>query len=421
MLKGPAFYFLGGLVAGGVFLSLFGEQLHNLVLVGTGRGSGSSAGVDRAERAQDDNDAQAAFDFGTNRDVQPKTPNNNSPAPPRPAVYKDKLDEVLASVVSPGNMVVATSTDFGYIEITINWMCHMRKLGLEKNVLIFSLDEKIHEAVQHAGFISYYESDMAKAQEAIGNWNSKSYNQVVHTKTKHQHAVLSRGYNLFFTDIDIPWMADYRGSLGRDIPDGVSFVGQQNWPQCDMNVGFFFARSDPAMIQFFANVIELEMAIERKEIPIGMDPRKDIFDPSDDQSVIAFHLLCGSPNGTYPGRGNFDRPLGGQKPEGAQYEVQPKWQRRMLFRLHALTNRKVAVMDHTRVFEADCTATTGYTFKYGFLPPRWYQTGHKDWKKYKMDEVLTTNTSALYHPNFMKGKQRKIDALKDYGRWIDKC
>ena len=35
MLKGPAFYFLGGLVAGGVFLSLYGEQLHNLVLVGT--------------------------------------------------------------------------------------------------------------------------------------------------------------------------------------------------------------------------------------------------------------------------------------------------------------------------------------------------------------------------------------------------
>eukprot|EP00729_Bicosta_minor_P011613 gene11613-11138_t len=421
-MKGPALYFLGGLVAGGVFLSLLGEQLHNLILPGS-QTSQDESFADSHLAAQYERPRDRADDFRQTQTAgnYPPQPPPSPPPPPPPAVYKDTLDEVMASVAGPDKMVVATSTDYGYLEITINWMCHMRKLGLDKKVLIFSLDEKIHEAVQQAGFVSYFEPDMAKAQEAIGNWNSKSYNQVVHTKTKHQHAVLSRGYNLFFTDIDIPWMADYRETLMRDTPDETSFVGQQNWPQCDMNVGFFFARSTPDMITFFANVIELEMAIERKEIPIGMDPRKDIFDPSDDQSVIAFHMLCGSPNGTYPGRGNNDPPQGGTKPVGSEFEVQPKWQRRMLFRQHALTNRKVAVIDHTRVFEADCRATTGVHFNYGFLPPKWYQTGHKDWARYKMDESLKTNNSALYHPNFMKGKQKKIDALKAYGRWIDQC
>jgi len=296
----------------------------------------------------------------------------------------------------------------------------MRKLGLEKNVLIFSLDEKIHAAIKEAGFISYYEVKMAKSEDTIGTWNSKSYNQVVHTKTKHQRAVLERGFNLFFTDIDIPWTADYRKTILADTPAEASFVGQQNWPQSDMNVGFFFAKSTPDMIQFFGNVIELELALERKDVPLGTDPRKDIFDPSDDQSVIAFNMLCGSPNGTYPGRGNNARPQGGSLPEGSTIEVQPKWQRRMLFRLHSLNNRKVKHLDHTRLFQADCTHTTGINFTYGFLPPKWYQTGHKDWAKYEMDVDLS-NASALYHPNFMKGKLTKIDALKQYNRWIEAC
>jgi len=172
------------------------------------------------------------------------------------------------------------------------------------------------------------------------------------------------------------------------------------------------------MVQFFSNVIELEHLLETRTIPIGLDTRKDVFDPADDQSAIAFSTLCGYPNGTYPGRGNFDRPQGGHPPKDSGIDVQPKWQRRTLHRRHAITNRGVKKQDHPRVFEADCTRHTGLKFTYGFLPPKYYQTGHKDWHKYRMDEPLFTNASIVYHPNFIKGGAKKIDALKNYSRWM---
>jgi hypothetical protein len=178
------------------------------------------------------------------------------------------------------------------------------------------------------------------------------------------------------------------------------------------------------MVKFFGNVIDLEILIEEKKIALGMDPRKDVFDPSDDQSVIAFNLICGFPNGTYPGRGNYDSPQGGHpndKPNNTVKEVQPKWQRRTLNQRHGLSSGKVRRLDHTRVWDADCSHTTGLVFKYGFLPPQWYQTGHKNWKGQKMDSHIYTNRSTMYHPNFMKGKEIKIKFLTDYKRWHLEC
>eukprot|EP00039_Didymoeca_costata_P022516 m.4680 g.4680 ORF g.4680 m.4680 type:complete len:431 (+) comp3057_c0_seq2:183-1475(+) len=331
----------------------------------------------------------------------------------------DQLTKILRKVASKDKMVVATSTDYGYLSITKNWICHMKKLGLEKQVVVFSLDKKIHEAVREEGIYSYFEPEMSKSGETVGVWNSKSYNQVVHTKTKHQHAILKRGFDLFFTDIDIPWTIDWRPIIAKATPENVEFNGQQNWPQNDMNVGFFFARSTTTMLTFFENVLKLEDLLEKRIIPLGNDPRKDIFDPSDDQSAIAFSLLCGFPNGSYPGRGNFDAPKGGHPAKDAGIEVQPHWQRRMLFKYHSLTNRKLKHHLSTRVFDANCQDTTGLKFKYGLLPPLYFQTGHKDYKRYQMDAILFTNMTTLYHPNFMKGKDKKIDSLTNYKRWLE--
>lgn len=117
----------------------------------------------------------------------------------------------------------------------------MKKLGLEKQVLVFALDEEIHKIVRDAGVASYFDRTMSKSSQQVGNWNSKSYNQVVHTKTKHQRAVLERGFNLFFTDVDIPWTSDLRDRVRNDSTN-LDFVGQQNWVQNDMNTGFMFMR-----------------------------------------------------------------------------------------------------------------------------------------------------------------------------------
>ena len=336
---------------------------------------------------------------------------------PVPDTPDDELTALLRRVAKD-NLVVATTTDGGYLELTVNWICHMKRLGLEAQVLIFSLDEKIHAKVQELGVASYYEATMAKESESVGNWNSKSYNQVVHTKTKHQRAVLQRGFDLFFADVDIPWTSDLRDRVLSDVA-GLDFVGQQNWPQNDMNTGFMYMRSNVRMLRFVDAVLEVEHRLENNTIRAGADPRKDVFYPTDDQSSIAFVLICGFPNGTYPGRGDFGVPQGGEAAPGIT--VHNKWQRRVLGQKHGLTSRGVKKTEQTRPYTADCLDTSGVDIAYGFFAPKYYQTGHKDWARLKMDASLATDPTVMYHPNFMKGSQTKKTVLGNYGRWIGSC
>jgi hypothetical protein len=177
----------------------------------------------------------------------------------------DALTHLLRSVQEDG-LVVATTTDHGYLDLTINWVCHLRALHLDNKVIVFALDENIHNEMLARGIASYYEKAMTKSSDKVGNWNSKSYNQVVHTKTKHQVAVLERGYNLLFADVDIPWTSDMRAQIKTEAADGVDFLGQQNWPQNDMNTGFMFVRSNANMIRFFRSVLALEHRLETGEV-----------------------------------------------------------------------------------------------------------------------------------------------------------
>lgn len=153
----------------------------------------------------------------------------------------DKLQQLLTLVARNG-VVTMTTTDSGYIDMTSNWICHIKKLGIEKEVIVFALDKEIHEFVQSKGIASYFDEGMSKTSIKIGYHNSKSYNQVVHTKTKHQKTVLERGFDLFFTDVDIPWTSDFRPPVIHEA-NGVDFIGQQNWPQNDMNTGFFYMKT----------------------------------------------------------------------------------------------------------------------------------------------------------------------------------
>lgn len=243
-----------------------------------------------------------------------------------------------------------------------------------------------------------------------------SYNQVVHTKTKHQMAVLQEGYDLFFADVDIPWTSDYRPQMALEAT-GVDFLGQHNWPQNDMNTGFIYLRSNPRMVHFLQTVLDLEDRLEKGIIRTGFDPRHDIMTPSDDQSSIAFTLLCGQSTGQYPGRGDDGFPRGGPVPPGKKIVVQSKWQKGLLARRHGLRASKMAKTESRRTYSALCLTTSGVNITYAFLPPKYYQTGHKSFHELRFDRFLD-NASTVYHPNFMKGGDVKVAALKKYRRWM---
>lgn len=63
---------------------------------------------------------------------------------------RDELTVLLESVQENG-MVVATTTDNGYLDLTINWVCHLKTLHLEGKVIVFALDEEIHKEMSARG------------------------------------------------------------------------------------------------------------------------------------------------------------------------------------------------------------------------------------------------------------------------------
>lgn len=165
------------------------------------------------------------------------------------------------------------------------------------------------------------------------------------------------------------------------------------------------------MRHFLDTVLQLEMNLESGSIRTGSDSRHDIFDPSDDQSAIAFILLCGSPSGQYPGRGNNGTPQGGMVSAESPIIVQPKWQKALLASRHAMYPKSIRLTEHGRKYYSNCSKTSGVEISYALLPPKYFQTGHRDWKKLKLDAMLR-NLTVMYHPNFIRGSSKKIDALK---------
>lgn len=165
------------------------------------------------------------------------------------------------------------------------------------------------------------------------------------------------------------------------------------------------------MVHFMSTVVTLENNIEQGTIKTGNDPRHDVFHPSDDQSAIAFTLLCGTSDGQYPGRGDSGFPKGGMVSLDSPITVQSKWQRSTLNSRHSISRRMLKISDHRRSYTSHCLETSGVDIVYALLPPKYYQTGHKDWHYYKFDEALS-NMSIMFHPNFIRGSPKKVEAMK---------
>lgn len=84
----------------------------------------------------------------------PSIPVQSNPA----ANEGDPLSRLLSKVQEDG-IVVATTTDLGYLTLTVNWICHLKKLGLDKKVVVFALDEGIHKEMLARGRSSATTSD----------------------------------------------------------------------------------------------------------------------------------------------------------------------------------------------------------------------------------------------------------------------
>ena len=148
---------------------------------------------------------------------------------PVPTLQRD-LERTLASIAINKAVLVTTASN-EFASVLANWLCHVKRLRM-KNVLVIALDKETALQVQAAGVATLWDRAFSRANGTIGTFASKSYLQAVYSKTRHQRAVLAAGYNLFFSDTDIPWTHDWVGEIaGWALADGVDIV-RLVWTRC---------------------------------------------------------------------------------------------------------------------------------------------------------------------------------------------
>ena len=124
--------------------------------------------------------------------------------------------------------VIITTAEYGYKELAMNWSCQMAKLGV-RNAFVWSLDLKLHLYLEGLGYNSFYSPGIsidgatstvissggasgsggtsavtgasAAGPTVVGQWNSDSFNDVVHMKTRQIQHVIELGYHPLFVDI----------------------------------------------------------------------------------------------------------------------------------------------------------------------------------------------------------------------------
>lgn len=102
-------------------------------------------------------------------------------------------------------MKIVSACNFGYLPLTLNWLKSLELLGLQENVLLYSLDKKVQEALNEKGIenILWETTKFSDIPEEHNSIHSDAWADIVFRKIELVNATLKSGEDVFFTDSDI--------------------------------------------------------------------------------------------------------------------------------------------------------------------------------------------------------------------------
>jgi len=209
--------------------------------------------------------------------------------------------------------VLTTLTNYGYLLYTLNMLKSLRPYGLDRKVLIVTIDEKSHSILQNMGYntICIHDS-LAK----FFPWNSKGYDKICYYKLEMIYQILSLGYNLVLIDGDIV----FQQNPVKDILEwnqSTEDVWIQNDSTDDNNItnmctGYMFIRSNAKMIELYDCVSDIgkekynKCALDNndqtyfnkyvkpdctmKALPLALYPNGDFFYKSSNLTTVLVHF-----------------------------------------------------------------------------------------------------------------------------------
>ena len=159
-----------------------------------------------------------------------------------------------------GNTVIATLTNHGYLLYTLNMLKSLRPFGLDKQILIVTIDAKSYNILKNMGYNTVC---IHKDTDNLGKfhpWNTKGYDKICYYKLELIYNILSLKRNILLIDGDIVFQKN-------PIPhiDEWNVTNNDTWVQNDgindddtrnMCTGYMFIRSNEKMIALYDCVSE---------------------------------------------------------------------------------------------------------------------------------------------------------------------
>jgi len=167
-----------------------------------------------------------------------------------------KISKEMVKRIAKDNMVMVTWANFHYLDFTINWVYHVKKLGIE-NYMVGAMDNKMLNALVACG-INTFSMQSGLSTNDFG-WGSPTFHKMGREKINLIVLFTDMGVDLLLSDVDTVWSrnpmpyilkypdADVLTSsdhLSNTVPD----ESLEKWPNAASaaNIGIMFFRAKTA-------------------------------------------------------------------------------------------------------------------------------------------------------------------------------
>lgn len=162
-------------------------------------------------------------------------------------------------LLEDGKTVITTMTNYGYILYTLNMLKSLKPFGLDKKILVVSIDQKGANILKRLGYNVYCIDD--KELGRFSPWNTKGYDKICFLKLELIYSILSLNKNIVLTDGDIVFLKNPLEDIKLWSKDSKINVHIQNDSTDDNNLknmctGYMLIKTSKEMIKLYDCVSE---------------------------------------------------------------------------------------------------------------------------------------------------------------------
>ncbi|XP_071490368.1 uncharacterized protein [Diadema antillarum] len=128
-----------------------------------------------------------------------------------PAAACRETQSETSSVETPqGRRVILTTSNYGFVNMTKNWLKSLRNSGVQERVVIIAEDKASHSelrAIRRPNLTVEY-TELGRSQRKVMTWGEQSYRDFVSKRAIYILRLLRRGVDVLFSDADVVWLKD---------------------------------------------------------------------------------------------------------------------------------------------------------------------------------------------------------------------